>query len=407
MTYSWGRRLIASFLSAFLVALIVHVANITVFTIAYLSSQTSPAGIALLPQVSNLFAMTSVFALVLLFIGGIVGMYAKWWTALIGAAVVALITGGLGSVLLIATSGGGSSNFAAAVINSMAGFELFYMIALTVLAATVGRRWFHAFAGWVGSGTREEKVAFVRIPSSNLEQGVVTHIERSDVDRDTADHQWDDYVAALVRSGWRTVEVAAADALPDSVFIEDTAVILGGTAIVGRAGVESREGESEAVERSLREQTYDIEVIEEPGTLEGGDVLVVGDTIYVGRSGRTNAEGVRQLRAIAGPLGYTVIAVPVSATLHLKSAVTALPDGTVVGNPGVVPDTSAFDRFLAVPEASGGSVVVLGHDTVLIASSAPMSAELIEDLGYRVVQVDIGEFEKLEGSVTCLSVRSR
>jgi dimethylargininase len=136
-------------------------------------------------------------------------------------------------------------------------------------------------------------------------------------------------------------------------------------------------------------------------------VLKVGTTVYVGRGGRTNAAGIRQLRSILTPLGYTLVAVPMTKTLHLKSAVTALPDGTVIGWADVVDDPRLFDRFLPMPEEGGAHVVVLDEETVLMASSAPQSAALIEQLGYRVVAVDISEFEKLEGCVTCLSVRVR
>jgi dimethylargininase len=157
----------------------------------------------------------------------------------------------------------------------------------------------------------------------------------------------------------------------------------------------------------MRQLGLSIEQITLPGTLDGGDVLTVGTTVYVGRGGRTNAEGIRQLRVIAARLGFTVVAVPVSKVLHLKSAVTALPDGTVIGYAKVVDDASMFDRFLPVPEEAGSHVVVLSADTVLMAASAPGSADLIRELGYTVITVDISEFEKLEGCVTCLSVLVR
>jgi dimethylargininase len=145
----------------------------------------------------------------------------------------------------------------------------------------------------------------------------------------------------------------------------------------------------------------------EPGTLDGGDVLKVGDTIYVGRGGRTNGAGIQQLRAAFEPLGARVVAVPVSKVLHLKSAVTALPDGTVVGHEPLVDTPSIFPRFLGVPEESGAHVVLLGGGKLLMAASAPKTAELYADLGHEPVLVDISEFEKLEGCVTCLSVRLR
>jgi dimethylargininase len=147
--------------------------------------------------------------------------------------------------------------------------------------------------------------------------------------------------------------------------------------------------------------------LELPGTLDGGDVLKVGRTVYVGQSLRTNAEGTRQLREILEPVGFFVVPVPITRALHLKTAVTALPDGTVIGYPPLVDDPGVFDRFVPVPEANGTAVVVLDDETVLMSSAAPRSAALFASLGYRVVAVDISEFEKLEGCVTCLSVRIR
>ncbi|TWI52455.1 dimethylargininase [Pseudomonas duriflava] len=135
--------------------------------------------------------------------------------------------------------------------------------------------------------------------------------------------------------------------------------------------------------------------------------MKVGDTIYVGRSARTNSEGIRQLRTLLRPLGARVIAVPVTTVLHLKTAVTALPDGTVIGYLPHVAEPGLFPHFMAVPEPSGAHVIILDDNSVLMAASAPQTRTLIESLGYRVVTVDISEFEKLEGCVTCLSIRIR
>jgi N-dimethylarginine dimethylaminohydrolase len=248
----------------------------------------------------------------------------------------------------------------------------------------------------------------VRIPASNLSEGELTHLERRPVDAARADEQWDDYCAALVAEGWDTVEVDAAPDLPDSVFIEDTVVFFGDLAVLTNPGAESRSAEVEAVERAVRAiPGVSIARIASPGTLDGGDVLKVGGTVYVGASARTNAEGIRQLRGILAPRGYTVVAVPMTKALHLKSAATALPDGTVIGHPDLLETTSLFPRFLAVPEPEGVAVVLLSDETLLMSASAPRTAELLSNLGYRVVTVDISEFEKLEGCVTCLSVRVR
>jgi dimethylargininase len=157
----------------------------------------------------------------------------------------------------------------------------------------------------------------------------------------------------------------------------------------------------------LADMLLEIAVIEAPGTLDGGDVLKVGSDVYVGQGGRTNPDGIRQLRRLIEPYGFTVVAVPVTKVLHLKSAVTALPDGTVIGFDPLVDDTRIFPRYRSMPEESGAHVVVLDQDTVLMAADCPRSAALVQSLGYDVVPVDIGEFQKLEGCVTCLSVRVR
>jgi dimethylargininase len=156
----------------------------------------------------------------------------------------------------------------------------------------------------------------------------------------------------------------------------------------------------------LRGLGVEVAALELPGTLDGGDVLKIADTVYVGQGGRTNADGIRQLRALLTPRGFTVVGVPVTKVLHLKSAVTALPDGTVIGHLDDVDHPQLFPRFLPMPE-HGAAAVVISDDTVLMAASVPASVALVESLGYRVITVDISEFEKLEGCVTCLSVRMR
>ncbi|QPP09690.1 N(G),N(G)-dimethylarginine dimethylaminohydrolase [Streptomyces bathyalis] len=252
-----------------------------------------------------------------------------------------------------------------------------------------------------------ELKALVRPPSSRLAEGLVTHVERVPVDRDLAVRQWEGYVRALRDNGWRTLEVPAEETCPDSVFVEDAVVVLRGTALICRSGALSRRSETAAVEESVRVLGYTVRRVEAPATIDGGDVLKSGETVYVGVGGRTNEEGVRQLRAAFEPLGARVVPVPVTRVLHLKSAVTALPDGTVIGHPPLVDDPSHFPAFRAVPEEAGAHVVLLGGNRLLMAASAPRSAELLSGLGYEPVLVDIGEFEKLEGCVTCLSVRLR
>ncbi|MBK0421804.1 N(G),N(G)-dimethylarginine dimethylaminohydrolase [Leucobacter sp. CSA2] len=251
------------------------------------------------------------------------------------------------------------------------------------------------------------KIALVRQPSSQLDDGIVDHIEKVAVDLDRARVQWRGYVDALQEHGWTTIEVDPAEDCPDSVFIEDTVVMFRNVAIISRPGADSRKPETDGTRRALAELGCPIAEIREPGTLDGGDILKVGDTVYVGRGGRTNGEGIAQLRKIITPLGGTVVAVPVTKVLHLKTAVTALPDGTVIGYPDYVDNPAIFDRFLPVPEPHGTAVVILGPDELIISASAPKTAAMLRDLGYTVTEVEISEYEKLEGCPTCLSVRVR
>ena len=247
----------------------------------------------------------------------------------------------------------------------------------------------------------------MRRPGPRLTEGLVTHVERTPVDLPAAIRQWEAYVDLLREAGWAVAEVPEAPDCPDAVFVEDTVVMYRNVAVISRPGADERKPEVVDVEKVLEDLGCSINRIRPPGTLDGGDVLKVGDTVYVGRGGRTNGEGIRQLRAILEPLGAQVVAVPLSRVLHLKSAVTALPDGTVIGYPPLVDDVSVFPRFLPVPEEEGSHVVLIGGDRLLMSAAAPRSAELFRDLGYTPVEVDISEFVKLEGCVTCLSVRLR
>jgi len=249
--------------------------------------------------------------------------------------------------------------------------------------------------------------ALVRRPSPRLADGLLTHIERSSVDATSAAKQWEGYVGAFVGAGWRVTEVEPAPECPDSVFVEDTVVVYGDLAVIARSGAVERRSETSGTEKAVAELGYRIAHIEAPGVLDGGDVLKHAGTVYVGRSGRTNADGIRQLTEYLAPFGATVIAVPLTKALHLKSAVSALPDGTIIGYEPVVEDPTVFPMFLPVPEEPGAHVVLLGDGKLLMSSGAPETAALLQARGYEPVLVDIGEFEKLEGCVTCLSVRLR
>jgi dimethylargininase len=252
----------------------------------------------------------------------------------------------------------------------------------------------------------ERPYALVRRPAETLADGIVTYIEREPVDLALAHRQWDGYVAALERNGWPTVVLDGDDSMPDCVFVEDAVVMFGELAVVTNPRQPSRNPEIVAVQHTLDDLGLKSTAITE-GTLDGGDVLKVGLQVWVGLSGTTTAPAIEQLSRILAPRGYTVTTVPMTKALHLKSALTALPDGTIIGYEPVVDDPGMFPSFLAVPEEPGAHVVILGEDLLLMSSRAPETAALFTDRGYRLETVDISEYEKLEGCVTCLSVRVR
>ena len=393
------RRLALAAITALAVAAATHVATVLAFFIS------NDFGADVLGRINEYFLPSTIITLLVLWAFGIFGWFSRWFLALPAGLVAGILGALVGTTITFARLGAAiTTDLLGAVIGTLGGTNLVFVASAIVAAVTLGLLVWRTLPVFRQTGAG---IALVRLPASNLAEGHVTHIKRKPVDADLADEQWDAYVDVLTEHGWTIVEVEAAPELADSVFIEDTVVIFGRTAIITSPGAESRRAEPEQVERAVRALGLNIERIALPGTLDGGDVLKVGSTVYVGRGGRTNAEGIRQLRALVSRLGFTVVAVPISKVLHLKSAVTALPDGTVIGYAPNVDDTTVFDRFLPVPEEGGSHVVQLSADTVLMAASAPRSAALITELGYRVVTVDISEFEKLEGCVTCLSVRVR
>jgi dimethylargininase len=247
--------------------------------------------------------------------------------------------------------------------------------------------------------------AFVRRPGPLLPRGILTHIVRTEVDYPKALEQWHAYVEVLASNGWNIEHVHPADDCPDAVFIEDTVVVFDDVAVITRPGADERRPEIAGTEDAIRSHFDRIERIKAPATLDGGDICKVGSTVYVGMSQRTSAGAVDQLAWLLPD--REVIPVPITKVLHLKSALTALPDGTIIGYEPVVDDPSLFPRFLAVPEESGSAVVDLGGGRVLMSADCPDSVELVQGRGYDAVTVDISEFQKLEGCVTCLSVRMR
>lgn len=233
----------------------------------------------------------------------------------------------------------------------------------------------------------------------------LTHLARVPIDIGRAAAQHAAYERALSAAGYRVVRVPAAPELPDAVFVEDTAVVTDEAAVLARPGAMSRRPEVAAVADVLR-RFRPVRAIEAPATLDGGDVLRVGRTVFVGASRRTDANGAAALRAVLEPLGYAVRVVPVTGCLHLKSAVTALTDRMLLLNPDRV-DPGAFEGFRVIevdPAEPRAANVLALEGAVLMAAGSPGTAARIRGAGLDVIEVDVSELAKAEAGVTCCSI---
>ncbi|WP_018655039.1 dimethylarginine dimethylaminohydrolase family protein [Actinomadura flavalba] len=248
--------------------------------------------------------------------------------------------------------------------------------------------------------TPARRTALVRRPGPRLAEGIAPGAA-APVDTDLARRQHDAYVAALRAAGWTVHEVEPADDHPDAVFVQDALVVRGDVAVVTRPGAPARRGETAGAEKAARDLGLRVERVTAPATLDGGDVLQAGGVVYVGRTARTNEDGTCALAHLLGDGPVVPVAAP--DVLHLKSAMTALPDGTLFGRPEHVA-TAGLPGVRVAPEPTGAHVLVTGPRHVLLAASAPRTAALLAAEGLDVTTVEIGEFQKLGGSVTCLSV---
>lgn len=233
----------------------------------------------------------------------------------------------------------------------------------------------------------------------------LTHLERTAIDVALAREQHDGYERALRDLGCRIESLPEEPELPDSVFVEDAAIVLDEVAVITRPGAPSRRAETASIATVLG--TYrDVVRIESPGTLDGGDVLRVERTLYVGTSSRSNASGIQQLGALLLPFGYRVAPVAVQGCLHLKSAVTQVAaDQLLINSRYVERNQFPGTRFIEVDESepSGANALMIGTD-VIYPTSHPRTAEVLRRHGIRVHMVAMSETEKAEGGVTCCSL---
>ncbi len=248
-------------------------------------------------------------------------------------------------------------------------------------------------------------IAITREVSPRLAACELSFVEREPIDVERALAQHHEYQRVLTTLGCEVRVLDTQLDMPDSVFVEDVAVVLDEVAVMTRPGAPSRRDEGASIAEVLR-RYRPLRAIEAPGTLDGGDVLCIGRSVYVGESARSNATGIAQLRAILNEFGYTVIGMPTHGCLHLKSAVTALDNETVLLQPAWV-ERARFEhyRIIEVDTAEEHAANVLRIGAALVMPACfPRTRQRLLDAGYDVTAVDVSELQKAEGAVTCCSL---
>lgn len=251
----------------------------------------------------------------------------------------------------------------------------------------------------------ETYIALMRAVSSSMASCELTHLPRTMIDVDLARRQHFGYERTLRELGCHIEKLPEEPELADSVFVEDTAIVLDELAVITRPGAQSRRAETPTIATALGAHRV-LARIEPPATLDGGDVLRVDRTLYVGASARTNRVAIEQLRVILDPFGYHVLNIQVKNCLHLKSAVTRVGAGMLLANPRYV-DSRRFNgmEIVEVDETEPlGANAVLIADTVVYPASHARTAARLRTHGISVRTIDLSEIEKAEGGVTCCSL---
>ena len=247
--------------------------------------------------------------------------------------------------------------------------------------------------------------AITRVVSPAIANCELTFVTRNPINLAKAQVQHRAYETLLAELGAEVISLPAEPALPDSMFVEDPAIVFDELAVICSLGTESRRAEATSLARVLR-RFRALAEITIPGTLEGGDVLRIGHKVYAGRSTRTNAEGIRQLAAFLAPHNYEVIEIPVSGCLHLKSAVTFLGGNTMLANRGWF-DASLLASYEWIDvdssEPHAANALALGG-TIIFPASFPKTRARIEEGGFSVTSIDISELQKAESGLTCSSL---
>ena len=244
--------------------------------------------------------------------------------------------------------------------------------------------------------------AYTRAVSQRLAECQLTHLERTPIDASKAAEQHAGYEAALAGAGFDIVRLPELADDPDAVFVEDTALLLDGHAVLTRPGAASRIGEVDSTAAGLAGD-FELHRVER-GHVDGGDVLRIGRRLYVGLSTRTDAEGVQALADLVRPLGFEVVQAELRDCLHLKTGATFAGSGVLLYNPQAI-DPAQFGGVepLAVEEPAAANCV-LARDRLILPAANPLRADRLRSRGFTVVEVDVSELKKAEAGVTCMSL---
>ena len=249
-------------------------------------------------------------------------------------------------------------------------------------------------------------IALTRLPCPGIVDCALTFLERQPIDLARALEQHAAYRALLESLGYRVIALPARDDLPDSVFVEDAAIVLDECAVVPRMGNNARRLEAGLLAQELA-QLRPLALMDGGGTLDGGDVFRVGKDLYAGRSTRSDDAGIAELARLTGPLGYTVHPVAVRDALHLKTAITPLDDATLLVNPAWTDPGAFAERFDIVeidPAEPFAANALRAGGSVVLPASAPKTIAKVRELGFTVREFDQSELAKAEAGLTCMSV---
>lgn len=355
-------------------------------------------------QALSIAIMQSGFYLLVLLGLGLLGLFRTWWQRLASGLIAVLVGGTLAYIVQILVNQL-PLNAAAwgTIFGEFLGLSFPFAIAGVILPVVVigpVLRSFTARSEPVAASTGERS-AFFRVPPAAMLEGL------DQEQQDAANAQWEAVVEAFEQHGWGTEAVPAAEEARESALVGDLALVLGEQIVLARPRGDERRAEIADVRETLERAGGVVDELEAPAVFDPADVVDTGDVLLIGSGGATNESALRQLRRLASSRGRRVVAVPVAEGVRLSEVVSVLPDGTRLVWAPALPQPDALADRISVPEPRGGAVLALDETTIAVSSAAPLTAELIRDLGFETVELDLDAFESIGGTLPRLSLRSR